>query len=143
MTRRIPGLVLAALTLCASALVVGGDALAAPGGDAAPSAQLAPILQQHSFGTISSGTTACNGPLSPSNDQGVQIFGFTNAAASLTWQVFSVSSQSAPTLVFRTTATFVDQTIPPSGNLLYHACVRKAAGAAQDYDLTLNSQPLE
>ena len=106
------------------------------------------LRQQHSFGTIVRGSTVCVGPLSPTvapdgTTPGVQISGFTNGQPNLTWQVFSVSSQSAPTLVFQTTARFVDRTIPPSGNFLFHACVVKDAQAAQDYDLTLNSFPVE
>jgi hypothetical protein len=74
---------------------------------------------------------------------GVQIFGFTNSNRPLIWQVFSVSSQSATALVFSTTATFVDQTVPPSDNFMYQACVEKRSGPAQDFDLTLNSYPVE
>jgi hypothetical protein len=44
-------------------------------------------------------------------------------------------------LVFETTARSVNEVIPPRGNLLYHACVVKA-GAAQAYDLVLNSEEL-
>ncbi len=106
-------------------------------------AQTNTIVQHRSFGTIARGSTVCVGPLSPSDAGGVQIFGFTNSSRALTWQVFSGSSQSAPVLVFQTTATFVDHTVPPEGNLLYHACVVKSAGAPQDYDLVLNSQTLE
>jgi len=106
------------------------------------------LQQQHSFGTIARGSTICVGPLSPTaapdgSVPGVQIFGFTNGQPSLTWQVFSVSSQSAPALVFQVTARSVDATIPPSGNLLFHACVVKNAQSTQDYDLTLNSFPVE
>lgn len=125
-------------------LTLGAGALAADNPSLAPSA----LVQQHSFGTIANGSTVCVGPLPPGTDPsgqrpGVQIFGFTNGQPSLTWQVFSVSSQSAPTLVFQTTARFVDHTVPPSGNLLFHACVVKRAQATQDYDLTLNSFPVE
>ena len=118
--------------------IAGTTVLIVPGGVA----NAVTVNQQRSFGTISSGTTACVGPLSPTSAEGVQIFGFTNGARNLTWQVFSVSSQSAPTLVFQTTARSVSQTIPPSGNLLFHACVKKTANAAQDYDISLNSQPV-
>jgi hypothetical protein len=72
----------------------------------------------------------------------VQIFGFTNVQINLTWQVLTVSSQSAPTVVFQTTACSVSQTVPPSGNLLFEACVVKNTNTAQDFDLTLNSSPL-
>lgn len=82
------------------------------------------------------------GPLSPSDTQGVQIFGFTNASGTLTWQVLTVSSQSAPTVVFQTTARSVDHVQPPSGNLMFEACVVKTTTTAQDFDLTLNSQPV-
>ena len=102
------------------------------------------VLQQRSFGEITRGSTVCVGPLAPSSSSGVQIFGFTNTNRNLTWQVFSVSSQNAPTLVFETTALSVDQTIPPQGNLLFHACVVKSSGnRAQDYDISLNSSPVE
>lgn len=102
------------------------------------------VQQQHSFGTIAKGSTVCTGPLSPgTGSPGVQIFGFTNASTAMTWQVLAVSSQSAPVVVFQTTARSVDQTIPPSGNFLFEACVVKDARSAQDFDLTLNSSPIE
>jgi len=100
------------------------------------------VDQKRAFGTIARGSTVCVGPLSPSGPEGVQIFGFTNAQPALTWQVLTVSSQSAPTVVFQTTARSVDHTVPPSGNFLFEACVVKNANAAQDFDLTLNSSPL-
>jgi hypothetical protein len=124
-----------------TAAAISGVAVAL-GGGALASAGATTVQQQHSSGTIATGSTVCVGPLAPSSADGVQIFGFTNANASLTWQVFSVSSQTAPTLVFSTTARSVSQAIKPVGNLLYQACVVKRSGAAQDYDLTLNSQPL-
>ncbi|MFI7599694.1 hypothetical protein [Actinoplanes sp. NPDC049681] len=128
---------LALLTLGAGALAADHPALAASA-----------LVQERSFGTIANGSTVCVGPLSPGTDPGgqqpgVQISGFTNGQPSLTWQVFSVSSQSAPTLVFQTTARNVDHVVPPSGNLLFHACVVKRAQGSQDYDLALNSFPVE
>ncbi len=101
------------------------------------------VDQQHAFGTLTRGSTVCVGPLSPSGSQGVQIFGFTNGQSSLIWQVFAVSSQSAPVLVFSTTARSVDQTVPPSGNFLFQACVVKNTIPKQDFDLSLNSSPVE
>jgi hypothetical protein len=101
------------------------------------------VNQKRAFGTIARVSTVCVGPLSPTSAQGVQLFGFTNGATDLTWQVLTVSSQSAPTVVFSTTARSVDHTVPPSGNLLFEACVVKNANAAQDFDLTLNSAPVE
>lgn len=98
------------------------------------------VVQKRAFGTITNGSTVCVGPISPTDSAGVQIFGFTNANLNLTWQVLSVSSQSAPTVVFQTTARSVSQVVAPSGNLLYEACVKKTANAAQDFDLTINSQ---
>jgi hypothetical protein len=106
------------------------------------SAGAATILQHRAFGTIARGSTVCTGPLPPADAQGVQLFAFTNADTALTWQVLSVSSQTAPTVVFQTTARTVSQTVPPSSNLLYEACVVKSSGAAQDFDLTLNAAPL-
>lgn len=120
---------------------IGGLA-AVLGGSAISSAGAAAVQQQRSFGTIAASSTVCVGPLAPSSADGVQIFGFTNADSSLTWQVFSVSAQTAPTLVFQTTARSVSQSVKPSGNLLFQACVVKKPGTAQDYDLSLNSQPV-
>jgi hypothetical protein len=100
------------------------------------------VQQEHASGTITVGSTVCVGPLAPSSTAGVQIFGFTNATRALTWQVFQESSQSAPVLVFETTARSVDQTIPPTAGFLYRACVVKTAGGAEDFDLTLNSAPV-
>ena len=140
MERRILVPTLAALAALAVGILVGS-------GTAGVSAQ-GTVIQQHSFGTFSRGSTVCVGPLSPTTDPngnrpGVQISGFTNGSGSLRWQVFKVSSQSAPVLVFQTTASFVDHTVPPDGSFLFHACVVKSAGGAQDYDLTLNSYPVE
>jgi len=108
-----------------------------------PSVSAQTVDQQRAFGTITRGSTVCVGPLSPSSSAGVQIFGFINDPSALTWQVFAVSSQSAPRLVFTTTATFVDHTVPPNDNFLFHACVVKRAGTAQDFDLSLNSFTVE
>jgi hypothetical protein len=69
----------------------------------------------------------------------VQIFGLTNAATNLTWQVLTVSSQSAPTVVFQTTARSVSHVVAPSGNLMFQACVKKTANTV---DVPLNSQAL-
>ncbi|GGQ74309.1 hypothetical protein [Couchioplanes azureus] len=139
-SRRVLAWSTAVLTVAAGALT----------GSVAPaSARLdATLISHHSFGTIARGGTVCVGPLSPTADPtggtpGVQISGFTNGSSNLTWQVFSGSSQSAPTRVFQTSARFVDHTVPPEGNLLYHACVVKSSGSTQDYDLTLNSFPVE
>ena len=101
------------------------------------------VDQKRAFGTITRGSTVCVGPLSPTSAEGVQIFGFTNDPPVLTWQILTVSSQSAPTVVFQTTARTVDHTQPPSGNFQFEACVIKNTTNAQDFDLTLNSQPLE
>ena len=97
------------------------------------------VISKHGFGTVRG--TACVGPIAPSSSAGVQIIGSTTGTQRLTWQVYSVSSQTADALVFETTARRVNEVIPPEGNLLYHACVVKA-GAAQAYDLVLNSEEL-
>lgn len=124
------------ITLCFAicALLLAGASVA--------QAQTA-VIQQHASGTITKGSTVCVGPISPTTSAGVQIFGFTNSNGPLTWQVFRESAQTAPVLVFQTTALFVDQTIPPDGGFLYRACVVKTRGLAQDFDLSLNSQPIE
>ncbi|MEV6599943.1 hypothetical protein AB0M36_24260 [Actinoplanes sp. NPDC051346] len=133
-----------------SSMAVVTVAVGALSGSAAPASArfAATLISHHSFGTIVRGSTVCVGPLSPTTDPngntpGVQISGFTNGSSNLTWQVFSVSSQSAPTLVFQTNARFVDETIRPTSNMLFHACAAKSAGATQDYNLTLNSFPVE
>jgi hypothetical protein len=120
----------------ASAALIGSATLA-------PSGQAVTVNSQSSFGTIASGSTICVGNLAPTNTQGVQITGFTNAQPALKWQVLTVSSQSAPTVVFETTARSVNHTVAPlNGNFLYQACVVKSGQAAQDYTITLNSQPV-
>jgi hypothetical protein len=123
--------------LAAATLVAGGFLFNATGAQAAGS-----IDQKRAFGTITTGARVCVGPISPSDANGVQIFGFTNGTTNLRWQVLTVSSQSAETVVFETTARFVSHVQPPSGNLLFEACVLKSGSAAQDFDLTLNSQAL-
>jgi hypothetical protein len=125
--------------LAVATLIAGGFLFNASSAHAAGT-----IDQKRAFGTITTGARICVGPISPSDANGVQIFGFTNGSTNLTWQVLTVSSQSAETVVFQTTARFVDHVVPPSGsNLLFEACVRKTGSAAQDFDLTLNSQQLE
>lgn len=111
-------------------------------GVTASTAQATIVDQKRAFGTIARGSTVCAGPLQPAGPDGVQLFAFTNGTTNLTWQVLSVSSQSAPTVVFQTTGLSASQVVPPSGNLLYEACVVKTANAAQDFDLTLNAAPV-
>jgi hypothetical protein len=112
------------------------------------SAQDTTLIQKNAFGTITRGSTVCVGPLEPrvnpsGETPGVQIAGFTQGPGSLTWQLFTRSSQSADALVFSTTALSVDHTQPPSGNFLFLACVVKSSGSAQDFSLQLNSYPVE
>jgi hypothetical protein len=123
--------------LAAATLAAGGFLFNATAAQAVGS-----IDQKRAFGTITTGARVCVGPLAPSDTNGVQIFGFTNGTTNLKWQVLTVSSQSAETVVFETVARSVDHVVPPSGNLLFEACVLKSANAAQDFDLTLNSQQL-
>jgi hypothetical protein len=105
------------------------------------SAQSNGFQQKRAFGTIARGSTVCIGPIAPTDATGVQLFGFTNDASALTWQILTVSSQSAPTVIFETTARSVDHVELPQGNLLFEACVVKRAGGAQDFDFDLNSPP--
>jgi hypothetical protein len=112
------------------------------------SAQDTTLTQQNAFGAITKGSTVCVGPLEPGinpsgEKPGVQIVGFTQGPGSLTWQLFTRSSQTADTLVFSTTALSVDHTEPPSDNFLFVACVVKSSGSAQDFSLQLNSYPVE
>jgi hypothetical protein len=145
MKRLVVASSMAVLALVAGALTLNTSTVSA----SSQTSLQTTLVQHRSFGTIARGSTVCVGPLSPgippggTTAPGVQIFGFTNGEPSLTWQVFRVSSQSAPFLVFQTTARFVDATIPPEGGFLYHACVVKSAQSAQDYDLVLNSFPVE
>jgi hypothetical protein len=133
MKRLVIGSVLATLTIGVSAVAITESVADA-------SAEATSVVQKRAFGTIATGSTVCVGPISPTDANGVQIFGFTNASTTLTWQVLTVSSQSAPTVVFQTTARSVSHVVKPSGNLLFEACVKKTANTAQDFDLTLNSQ---
>lgn len=108
------------------------------GGNVSTAAAQSSVQQRHAHGTFAKPSTVCIGPLSPSADSPVvQIFGFTNASGALIWQVVAVSSQSAPVVVFETTARSVDETVPPNGNFLFEACVIKNARAPQDFDVTL------
>jgi hypothetical protein len=101
------------------------------------------VQQQHEFGRIAQGTTACGGELAPSGADGVQIFGFTNGAQTLSWRVFSIDPAGTRTLAFSTTARNVDQTIPPTEGRVYQACVVRGPATAEDFDLSLNSTTLE
>src|SRR5262249_59202200 len=94
------------------------------------------------FRKASVGARLCVSPISPGDTNGVEILGLTNGTTNQKWQVLTVSSQSAETVVFETVARSVSNVVPPSGNLLFEACVLKSANAAQDFDLTLNSQQL-
>ncbi|GIJ62801.1 hypothetical protein [Virgisporangium aurantiacum] len=125
----------------AGAVLFGSTVLAAPFASA-DSTSAVTVIQQRSFGTITRGARICVGPIAPTSADGVQIFGFTNANTNLTWQVLTVSSQSAETVVFQTVARSVSQTVKPSGNLLFEACVLKSTAGSQDYDISINSQPV-
>lgn len=124
------------------AVLSGAAGLVLAGSTAVPSAHGVIVDQKRSFGTIAKGSTVCVGPLAPSTADGVQLFAFTNGTTALTWQVLTTSSQTAPTVVFQTTGLSASTVVPPSGNLLFEACVVKTASAAQDFDLTLNSAPV-
>lgn len=124
------------------AVLSGVAGLVLAGSTAIPAAHGVIVDQKRAFGTIAKGSTVCVGPLSPSTSEGVQLFAFTNGFTNLTWQVLTVSSQSAPTVVFQSTGLSASTVVPPSGNLMFEACVVKAANAAQDFDLTLNSAPV-
>lgn len=105
------------------------------------SAQTTNAIQKSAFGTISRGTTVCVGPIAPVNGGQVQLFGFTNGNANLTWQILTVSSQTAPTVIFQTSARSVNQLQAAQGNLLFEACVVKDAGSSEDFTIDLNAPP--
>jgi hypothetical protein len=102
-------------------------------------AQAQDVFHDQASGVLVKGGTACVGPLAPTDAFGVQVDGFTNGPLDLTWQVWSVSSQSAPALVFEAVGPSVLATVPPSGNLLYYACVARGPKVGQDFDLLLKS----
>jgi hypothetical protein len=110
-------------------------------GFAVTSAQGVTVEQKRAFGTIAKGSTVCIGPMSRVDGGGMQLNGFTNGTSNLTWQLFDAgNANSAPTLIFETTArsvNYIDTTTPAA----FNACVVKTAGPPQDFDLTLNSPP--
>jgi hypothetical protein len=105
----------------------------------AAAAQAQDIFHDAATGTLVKGGTTCVGPLSPSDAGGVEFVGSTDGPADLTWQVYSVSSQSAPAQVFSAVGPAVDVVIPPSGNLLYYGCAGRAPRAGQAFDVALFS----
>jgi hypothetical protein len=105
----------------------------------AGTAQAQDIFHEHADGKIMKGGTVCVGPLSPTDDDGVHVVGSTAGPASLNWQVWSTSSQTAPAIVFSSIGTGVNHVVPPDGNFLFYACATRAPRVAQDFDLTLNS----
>jgi hypothetical protein len=113
------------------------------GGFVVTSAQGVIVEQKRAFGTFAKNSTVCIGPMGRTDGAGIQLSGFTNGASSLTWQLRTVSSQGPPVVIFQTTALSVDHvdTTNPAG--LFDACVIKTAGTPQDFDIVLNSPPVE
>jgi hypothetical protein len=114
------------------------------GGFVVTSAQGVTVEQKRAFGTIAKGSTVCIGPMGRTDGAGIQLFGFTNGATSLTWQLRTVSSQGPPVVIFQTTALSVDHVDTTTVAGLFDACVIKSTGnTPQDFDITLNSPPTE
>jgi len=107
------------------------------------SAQGVEVEQKRAFGTITKGSTVCIGPIGRTDGAGILLFGFTNGAGSLTWQLRTVSSQGPPVVIFQTTATSVNHIDTTTVAGLFDACVIKTAGTPQDFDIVLQSPPTE
>lgn len=103
------------------------------------------IDQKSAFGSIARGATICVGPLAPSDVTGVQISGYTNGPRFLIWQVYSLPAdgEGAAALVFSAMARSVDRIVSPMPGLVYEACVTRGPMVAEDFELSLNSAPLE
>jgi len=99
------------------------------------------VDQQRSFGEMTG--SACTGNVVPETSGGVQIFGFTNAARRLTWEVWSVDEFGTVTRELSRTARWIDETVEPVDGLEYYACVVRSGTTAQDFDVSINSQAIE
>ena len=99
------------------------------------------VDQQRSFGEMTG--SACTGNIVPETAGGVQIFGFTNAARRLTWEVWSVDEFGTVALELRQSGRWLDETVPPVDGLEYFACVVRNGTTAQHFDISLNSQAIE
>jgi hypothetical protein len=99
------------------------------------------VDQQRSFGEMTG--SACTGNVIPETSGGVQIFGFTNAARRVTWEVYSVDEDGTVALELSTPARWVSETVPPVDGLEYFACVVRTGTTVQHFDISLNSQAIE
>ena len=99
------------------------------------------VDQQRSFGEMTG--SACTGNIVPETAGGVQIFGFTNAARRLTWEVWSVDELGTVALELRQSARWLDETVPPVDGLEYFACVVRGGTTVQHFDISINSQAIE
>ena len=99
------------------------------------------VDQQRSFGEMIG--SACTGNVVPDTSGGVQIFGFTNAARRLTWEVYSVDEFGTVTLELRRSGRSIDETVDPVDGLEYFACAVKSGTTPQDFDVSINSQAIE
>ena len=99
------------------------------------------VDQQRSFGDMTG--SACTGNIVPETAGGVQIFGFTNSARRITWEVYSVDEFGTVALELRQSARWIDETVPPVDGLEYFACAVRRGTTAQDFDVSINSQAIE
>jgi len=99
------------------------------------------VDQQRSFGSMTG--SACTGNVVPETSGGVQIFGFTNAARRITWEVYSVDEFGTVALELRQSGRSIDETVSPVDGLEYFACAVKTGTTGQDFDVSINSQAIE
>jgi len=99
------------------------------------------VDQQRSFGEMIG--SACTGNVVPETSGGVQIFGFTNAARRITWEVYSVDEFGTVALELRQSGRSIDETVSPVDGLEYFACAVKTGTTVQDFDVSINSQAIE
>ena len=99
------------------------------------------VDQQRSFGEMVG--SACTGNVVPETSGGVQIFGFTNAARRVTWEVYSVDEFGTVALELRRSARWIDETVAPVDGLEYFACAVRSGTGEQDFDVSINSQAIE
>ncbi len=99
------------------------------------------VDQQRSFGSMTG--SACTGNIVPETAGGVQIFGFTNSARRLTWEVYSVDEFGTVALELSMPGRGIDETVLPVDGLEYFACVVRSGTSVQDFDVSINSQAIE
>src|SRR5215470_13840643 len=98
------------------------------GGYAVSSAQTTTFDKQHAAGTITRGSTVCIGPMARFEGTGNMALLGSTSGASLTWQLRTVNAGAPPTVIFETTATFVQFNDSTTVADEFDACVTKISG---------------